>query len=790
MERKLIFMNPSLDNSTINTMNYTPKNNTINITNEMIYKDYTIGLTKRIQGKFNNAKENNDKKGKNTNIINCKKTKINKYNYNNGNNIMLKNYAKSLRYAYNTHIHAINTQFNNYNRDSFTKKNNTYRFVDNNKLNNSLNTVKNNNLNYDSRNKKVQRDKNCKNLKIKTLNNNYRINNDAKMYINEFTGYEIIQKIIKIQTYYRAYFTRRKLYNTFLLYSKISNLFGIIVNGINFYKKLFMENIKQKEKIIKNINKAKIELNKNNSVINSKSNTKIISNLKKRNEEFHICNINKITFKEEPPNNNNNHFSYDKANISNYYVCNVNNININTIENKNNIHNIPYNNKDEKSLFEDKKIYEEKIKKLIDENKIIKEKNIEYQKNEDIYNNIKLENAKLNIINNEINKAKAQLLYDLKNTKKEYEKLLNERKNLSQNNIIIKPIEINIINEKGINNNNNFAKRNNKNINNENEIKENMEDNSSNTLNKNCNIIDVKMNDKKEREKYLKNLFKIKVFEMRDYVHKCFTKFYYNGIFLQMTGKLSHLEQKSENNKEISEVNMENENKCINNIKSIKGESSILDIKKQQAQKEKDKQEQENNDLKARLKKSRGLRKLMAKKANERMEILRVNFYRFYRAGIIHKFRSMKKRKTCEVRGSINLSNINKEINSGEENSLEKKSRLKSAKNLISKEIKEKEELKKKIVSSLEKIIFKIDRKNMIIMKTIFQKFYLKAKLESVTNIIDNDKVKKKKKKKMKKKNKSVSKEIIVKEENQNNDNDNDEIKEIKEIKKDINDNN
>ena len=90
----------------------------------------------------------------------------------------------------------------------------------------------------------------------------------------------------------------------------------------------------------------------------------------------------------------------------------------------------------------------------------------------------------------------------------------------------------------------------------------------------------------------------------------------------------------------------------------------------------------------------------------------------------------------------------------------------------------------------MEKIIFKIDRKNMIIMKTIFQKFYLKAKLESVTNIIDNDKVKKKKKKKMKKKNKSVSKEIIVKEENQNNDNDNDEIKEIKEIKKDINDNN
>ena len=70
----------------------------------------------------------------------------------------------------------------------------------------------------------------------------------------------------------------------------------------------------------------------------------------------------------------------------------------------------------------------------------------------------------------------------------------------------------------------------------------------------------------------------------------------------------------------------------------------------------------------------------------------------------------------------------------------------------MAKEIKEKEELKNKTCRILEKIVFKADRKNIIIMKNAFQKFHLKAKLESIKNIIDKDKPKKKKKKKIKKK--------------------------------------
>ena len=70
------------------------------------------------------------------------------------------------------------------------------------------------------------------------------------------------------------------------------------------------------------------------------------------------------------------------------------------------------------------------------------------------------------------------------------------------------------------------------------------------------------------------------------------------------------------------------------------------------------------------------------------------------------------------------------------------------------KEEKERKELEEKRQKLLEKIVSRADRKNKICLKNAFQKYYLKVKLMSVQNIIDNDKenVKKKKKKKVKKK--------------------------------------
>ena len=47
--------------------------------------------------------------------------------------------------------------------------------------------------------------------------------------------------------------------------------------------------------------------------------------------------------------------------------------------------------------------------------------------------------------------------------------------------------------------------------------------------------------------------------------------------------------------------------------------------------------DKENDDDKKRLDKSRGLRKLLNKKAKEKKETLKLYFFRFYRAGIISK---------------------------------------------------------------------------------------------------------------------------------------------------------
>ena len=67
------------------------------------------------------------------------------------------------------------------------------------------------------------------------------------------------------------------------------------------------------------------------------------------------------------------------------------------------------------------------------------------------------------------------------------------------------------------------------------------------------------------------------------------------------------------------------------------------------------------------------------------------------------------------------------------------------------------------------KIIFRADRRNMIIISKCFKKYLLKAKLESLKSIIGNDNVKKKKKKKGKKKNKSMEKENVAKDETDEN---------------------
>jgi hypothetical protein len=182
-----------------------------------------------------------------------------------------------------------------------------------------------------------------------------------------------------------------------------------------------------------------------------------------------------------------------------------------------------------------------------------------------------------------------------------------------------------------------------------------------------------------------------------------------------------------------------NDISSINNINNINLYESV-DLKTNKDEKT-IKEEKERSDLKERVRKSRRLRHLMNKKASEKQELLRYYFFKFYRAGLfISRFKAYsQRRKSCQLIAPINmdltqlsskyLTKINKkELNKNEE--------------------KEKEEdSKEKLTEILQKIFYKADRRNMIILNKVFKKFYLKVKLESLKDVLDHNKDKKKKRK-------------------------------------------
>ena len=204
-----------------------------------------------------------------------------------------------------------------------------------------------------------------------------------------------------------------------------------------------------------------------------------------------------------------------------------------------------------------------------------------------------------------------------------------------------------------------------------------------------------------------------------------------------------------------------------------KGEEELKKEKEKEEEKEKEKEKEEKEEedfsLKERMRKSRGLRKLLVKKAKEKKEALKKNFFKFYRAGIIQKFRQQGRRRSCVINKPV-ITNLvkrilTKDIDNNDDINNSNNSNNHSSKKLLSKELKEQKDLKEKTQKILEKIIYKKDRKTMVILKEHFQKFLLKAKLASVTNILDYDKNNRRKRKKMKKKRKKLNTE----EENEKN---------------------
>ena len=247
-------------------------------------------------------------------------------------------------------------------------------------------------------------------LRDKSSNNNYISIYSDSSFINDLNN---IKKIILIQSCFRGFLARKKIYNTLSLYSK--------------YKK----DINSIEKI----NQCKINL---------------FSNLKQFNKEFQIYSYRLKKYKRNIKNcsiNKNINFTI----FDHKYKININNKNndIKKIEffTINNCYENKYDKIKEYKNYEiisnesynkEKEMYEKKIKELIEENNKIKEKNTQNSQYESKYNDIVQKNNELNnnlknIMeeNNKIKNKNNEYENKYQNIQKENEKLNNISKEIN-----------------------------------------------------------------------------------------------------------------------------------------------------------------------------------------------------------------------------------------------------------------------------------------------------------------------------------------------------------------------
>ena len=237
---------------------------------------------------------------------------------------------------------------------------------------------------------------------------------------------------------------------------------------------------------------------------------------------------------------------------------------------------------------------------------------------------------------------------------------------------------------------------------------------------------------KAERNKQLKDLVLKRLKDIKNEMHKIFTKFYYQGLLVAKKQK-----------KEFEIVNIcgdENNNE-------LKEGPTILRSKKK------------DNSALDRRNKARNLRKLMMKKEKEKLDKLRFYFYKFHSNGMLYQLRKNAKKNLSAKNVIVNMDdiiNIEKKMEEKELTYLDKK--------LIEMEI-EKEKLRQKKIEALKNIFYKTDRQYIIIKKKIFEKWNLRAKILSLSTIKNNlhkSDVKKKKKLKKSTKSKKVNKQDNV----------------------------
>ena len=321
---------------------------------------------------------------------------------------------------------------------------------------------------------------------------------------------------------------------------------------------------------------------------------------------------------------------------------------------------------------------------------------------------------------------------------------------------------------------------------------------------KNKNLYSQEKLNRVKRKKELRELFYNKIRERQNYLHKCFTRFYYKGLMYYMKKKYSGQNSNTNNNSNKEEdnsqiLNDKKDNLTINNDINLKTKINYTNkindesIKNTNNDNNNDKGSDKNNNInnintninagntkideKAKEEEnqtsnkyanSRKLRRLLIQKGKEKLELLRKYFYKFHQAGILLTLRKGTKRASLfKKMEGIDLETAFKTVVNNQamnEIDVDENSNVIYFQEEIDKKMKDKKfarqmerqrieveekiknekqknaELYKMKLNALEIIFNKLDRNNKVVFKKKFEIFYLKSKVLSLSTFKRTDK--------------------------------------------------
>ena len=271
------------------------------------------------------------------------------------------------------------------------------------------------------------------------------------------------------------------------------------------------------------------------------------------------------------------------------------------------------------------------------------------------------------------------------------------------------------------------------------------------TSNKRVTIIDIKNKDNNENINENNNISDFTKAMSSDIIEKNHEKSQFNINNYHII--INNNENKIKKDNNDNNNNNNNDNKNENLIDNDNNKENVEKIEIEENPEEK----------KERIKKSRGLRKLLTKKVKEKKELLRVYFKKFYLGGLYMSIRQGVRKKTLEMK---KLRTENKRVKSVEH----KRGSKFLQNNLFNFSVREEEEENdndhnnniKRRNHLLTKIIYRKDRIHTLVLKSIFQKLNLRVKLLSLNAVKkEQSKNRTKGKKKYKRKSQSLEQKFV-----------------------------